>query len=54
MVLIGVFTSGAQPVKLPATVATGNGHSGVRVNDAEEFELEGLISDDEDDANKRQ
>lgn len=54
MVLIGVFTSSAQPVKLPTAIATGNGHAGTRVHDAEEFELEGLISDEEDDANKRQ
>lgn len=52
MVLIGVFTSGVQPVKLPIVIANGNGHVGVRAHDAEEFELEGLISDEED-ASKR-
>lgn len=53
MVLIGVFTSSVQPVKLPIVIANGNGHVGVRAHDAEEFELEGLISDEEEDASKR-
>lgn len=54
MVLIGVFTSGTQPAKPPAALATANGHADMRVHDAQEFELEGLISDEEEDASKRQ
>lgn len=53
-VLIGVFTSGTQPAKPPAVISTANGHADMRVHDAEEFELEGLISDEEEDASKRQ
>lgn len=54
MVLIGIFTSGVPPAKSPAVIATANGHADVRVHDAEEFELEGLISDEEEDPSKRQ
>lgn len=54
MVLIGVFTTGTQPTKPPAAVATANGHVDMRAHDAEEFELEGLISDEEEDESKRQ
>lgn len=53
MVLIGTFTSSTQPAKLPPVATTANGSVGRRVHDAEEFELEGLISDEEEDAGKK-
>jgi hypothetical protein len=54
MVLIGIFTSSVNPAKQPAIAVTANGHVDRRVHDAEEFELEGLISDEEVDEDKRQ
>jgi len=56
--LIHLYAVGAEPayIKLDAESGTGNGHvrlpngqaNGHLVRDAEEFELEGLTSDDED------
>lgn len=54
MVLVGIFMSSVEPPKQPIAATTANGHVDRRVHDAEEFELEGLISDEEEDENKRQ
>lgn len=55
MLLISVFLSNPRPAKPSVAVAGGmNGHADRRVHDAEEFELEGLISDDDDGEDKRE
>lgn len=57
--LLRLYASYAWPIESAAVrkdgiegangVAVGNGHIDRRIRDAEEFELEGLMSDDEDD-----
>jgi hypothetical protein len=53
MILVHLYDRNAEPTELTKPVANGrlgprlNGH--VPVRDAQEFELEGLMSDDEDD-----
>lgn len=58
MVLIHTYVSNPRDVKqAPPTVAAErgmNGHADRRARDAEEFELEGLISEDDEEENKRE
>ncbi|RPB05704.1 hypothetical protein L873DRAFT_1661934 [Choiromyces venosus 120613-1] len=58
MILVHTYISNPRDVKhVPPAVAAErgmNGHADRRVHDAEEFELEGLISEDEEEGNKRE